>query len=417
MGFPKGRRRIVVAVAALLVTTAVAATVYRVLAPAEVSTPARAAYPAPAEPSAGVVGRLPVAPLIVDGRLRVYAAPRQVYADQPVDNRNRRTPYWSYRRWPAQVSGVVAEGGTVLSRWSDGRLVALDARTGAVAWQADGPEPAEGWTARRTGADAVWDPPGLFPARDAEGRALFVVTGPDRMVAVAAADGRRLWSVTVDGGCRSDVGSTAAGQFVVVDRCAEPAVVEFRDLGTGRSTSRWQPPGATAELTVTPVGCAEHRARCRGLRTVGRPDGPAQGWLVGEGSPVPAPALDPVGAELDGERVVVVADGAVTGRSLRTGEESWRRADLPPGRLVAVQPGLVHLLTDENDLITLNPRTGAVRSRFPLMAGRDGVGWAPGRAYAQAGYVAVERLREPVAPEADDSRYFLTPEAVILAAT
>ncbi|MGW1059635.1 outer membrane protein assembly factor BamB family protein [Micromonospora rubida] len=417
MGFARGRRRVAMAVAALVGVGAVAVVVHRVLAPAEVDTPARASYPAAATPAVGVVGRLPVAPLIVDGRLRVYATTRQVYADQPADSRYRVTPYWSYRRWPAEVSGVVAEGTTVVSRWSDGKLVALDARTGRVAWEADGPAPTDGWTARRTGAGAVWDPPGLFLARAADGRPVLVVSGADGVRGIALTDGRQLWSADVDGGCRADVATTAAGQFVAVDRCSGPAIVEFRDVTTGAQTTRWAPPGATAELAVTPVGCVSHRSRCRGLRTTGPADGAGRGWLVGAGSPVAAPALDPTGSELDGERVVAAADGAVTGRAVRTGEEMWRRADLGPARIIAAQPGRVHLLTEANDLVTLDPSTGAERSRFPLDVGRDGIGWAPGLAYAGGGYVAMERLREPVDPDADDQRYFLTSEPVVLAAT
>ncbi|WP_434741944.1 PQQ-binding-like beta-propeller repeat protein [Micromonospora sp. SH-82] len=417
MGFPKGRRLVAAVVAALTCVGLVGVVVYRVLAPAEVVTPATAALPPVADPEPKVVARLPVAPLIVDGRFRVYAATRQVYADSPVDGRSRNTPYWSYRRWPAQVSGVVANGTTVLSRWSDGKLVALDALTGEVAWQADGPEPTEGWTSRRTGADAVWDPPGLLTARDAAGSTVVVVSGAERLNAFALADGRELWTVAVDSSCRSDVGTTSAGQFVAVDRCAEP-VVEFRDLATGEPADRWRPPGATAELGATLVGCAAVRTNCRGLRTTGADGDATRGWLVGGKAPRPAPALDPVGAELDGERVVTVTDNGAVARSVRTGEELWRRGDLPTGtRILAVQPGRVHLLTPMRGLITLDPSTGAEHSRFALAAGRDGVGWAPGRAYAQDGYLAVERLKEPVAPDADDSRYFLTPEAVVLAAT
>lgn len=49
--------------------------------------------------------------------------------------------------------------------------------------------------------------------------------------------------------------------------------------------------------------------------------------------------------------------------------------------------------------------------------GRDGIGWVPGLAYAGSGYVAMERLREPADPDADDQRYFLNSEPVVLAAT
>ena len=417
MGWATGWRRIVAVGAVAVVVALTAITAYRVLAPAEVSTVARGDYPPDTASEAGVVGRLPAAPLVVDGRLRVYAAPRQIYADGPVDGRHRTTPYWSYRRWPAQVSGVVADGTRVIGHWSDGKLVALDARTGQVAWRVDGPTPAEGWTARRTGTAAVWGPPGLFLGPAADGQPVLVVSGPHRIAGFGLADGRQLWSVEVDGSCRTDVGTTGAGQFAAVDRCAGPAAVEFRDVATGAPVTRWQPPGAPAEWIVTPVGCVTYRVQCRGLRVAGPADDGGRGWLVGTGAPVPTAALDPAGTVLDGDRAVGAADGAVTGRAVRTGKELWRRTDLGPVRIVAAQPGRVHLLTETNDLITLDPRTGVERSRFPLNVDSDGLGWAPGSAYAGDGYLALERLREPVAPDADDQRYFLTAEPVVLAAT
>ncbi|MFU8874917.1 PQQ-binding-like beta-propeller repeat protein [Micromonospora sp. SL4-19] len=418
MGFPKGRRRVVAVVAALLGVATVAVVVHRVLAPAEIETVARTGYPPAITPAVGVVGRLPVAPLMVDRRLRVYTADRQVYADQPADRRYRVTPYWSYRRWPARISGVVADGTTVVSRWSDGKLVALDARTGRVAWQAEGPAPDEDRAVRRTGAGAVWGPPGLFLARAADDRAVLVVSGQRGVRGFALADGRQLWSAEVDHRCRADVGTTATGQFAAVDHCAGPAVVEFRDVATGTPTDRWQPPGGSAELSATPVGCVSPRSQCQGLRTAGPGDAPARGWLVGAGPPTAAQALDRAESELFGKRVAVgVADGVPIARDARTGKELWRRADLGPVRIIAAQPGRVHLLSERNDLITLNPATGAERSRFPLKVGKDGLGWAPGLAYAADGYVALERLREPVDPDADDQRYFKMAEPVVLAAT
>ncbi|MFG1774980.1 PQQ-binding-like beta-propeller repeat protein [Micromonospora sp. NPDC049048] len=417
MGFPNGRRRIAVAVAALLATVAVAATVYRVLAPAEVSTPARAEYPSAASPAAGVVGRLPVAPLIVDGRLRVYAAHRQVYADRPVDGRHRTTPYWSYRRWPATLDGVVASGTTVVTRWSDGELVALDARTGRVAWRADGPAPVGERAVRRTGAATVWDPRGIVLAPAPDGRQVVVASGAQRLRAVGLADGRELWRADVDSGCRDVVGSTASGQLVTVDACAGPAVLEFRDAGTGVVGARWRPAGAGEELVATPLGCAAGRAGCTALRTSAPGDDAGRGWLLGAGEPAAAPALDrPDAALVDGTAVAVV-DGVVVGRSARTGAELWRRPGPSQVRLLAVQPDRVHLLTTTNDLLTLDPATGAQLSFFALNAGSDGVGWAPGAAYAADGFVAVERLREPVDPTGDDQRYYLTSEPLILAST
>ncbi|MEH1099716.1 outer membrane protein assembly factor BamB family protein [Micromonospora sp. CPCC 205561] len=423
MGLRNGRRRIAVAVAALLATVAVAATVYRVLAPAEVSTPARAGYPPAASPAPGVVGRLPVAPLIVDGRLRVYAAHRQVYADRPVGGRHRTTPFWSYRRWPAALDGVVASGTTVVTRWSDGRVVALDARTGRVAWRADGPAPVGERAVRRTGAATVWDPRGLFVARAADGREVVLTAGA-WVRAVDLTDGRELWqshtTVTLppdESACRDAVGTTASGQLIIVDSCGNSTVVEFRDAATGRVGLRWRPAGAGDELVATPVGCGTGRTGCAGLRTAAPGDDAGRGWLLGAGEPAAAPALDRPDAELVDGTAVAVVDGVVVGRSARTGAELWRRADLPQARLVAVQPGRAHLLTGTNDLVTLDPATGAQRSWFVLNAGSDGVGWAPGAAYAAGGFVAVERLRKPVDPTGDDQRYYLTSEPVILAAT
>ncbi|MER7459723.1 PQQ-binding-like beta-propeller repeat protein [Micromonospora sp. NPDC126480] len=417
MGFPKGRRRLMLAAAVLLVAVAVAATVYRVLAPAEVSTPATDGYPTAPAPAPGVVARLPVAPLVVDGRLRVYAAQRQVYADRPVDHRHRTTPYWSYRRWPAELDGVVATGTTVVTRWSDGLLVAVDARTGRVAWRSEGPTPERERTARRTGAATVWDPDGLLVS-PAGGRSVVVTAGEDSLVAVDLADGRRLWRADVDGGCRDAVGSTATGRVVSVDSCAGTAEVEFRDATTGTVGTRWRPPGTGAGLLVTPLGCGTGRVGCTALRTVGGSgDDAAQGWLLGAGEPVAAPVLDRPGTVLAGGTAVGIMDGVPVGREARTGTERWRRGDLGGARVLAVEPDRVHLLTPANDLVTVDPASGAQRSRFALTAGSDGTSWAPGAAYAVDGYLAVERLRVPVDPEADDQRYFFTSEPVLLAAT
>ncbi|MCW3841635.1 PQQ-binding-like beta-propeller repeat protein [Micromonospora yasonensis] len=417
MGKTSGRRRIAVALAAVLAVGASAVVVHRVLAPAEVSTVARDAYPAVPNRGPGVIGRLPAAPLVVDGRLRVYAAARQVYADQPADGRYRVTPFWSYRRWPAKLDGVLADGTTVVSRWSDGKLVALNARTGRVAWRADGPEQIVPPKPRRTYAATVWNPAGLHVARAADGRTVLVAVGPGQVDGYDLADGRRLWRVDRERGCYGAVGTTATGAVIAEEACAGPVTVEFLDAATGAVRTRWRPPGTSDDLSVTPVGCRSGHSGCRALRTSVPGDGSGQGWLFGAGDPVAAPALDGTDAELDGERVVSTSAGMVTARSARTGKELWRRADLGPVRIIAVEPGRVHLLTERRDLVTLDPATGAERSRFTMNIGHDGVGWQPGRAYATGGYVAVERARQRAVPDDDDQAYFLMAEPVLLAAT
>ncbi|SCL40130.1 PQQ enzyme repeat-containing protein [Micromonospora pallida] len=427
MGIPKGRRWIVGTVAGLLVAGLSAVTVYRVLAPAEVVTVARGERPPAVDPEVGPIGRFATAPLIVDGRVRVYATTRQVWADGPVDDRQRNTPYWSYRRWPAQLSGVVAAGTTVVSRWSDGRLVALDADTGRVTWQADAPTAPEGYTGRRTGAGTVWHPDGLHTATAPDGGTMVVAVGDRQVQGTDLASGRRLWRVDVEPGCRTAVGTTVAGRLATLDRCTGDPVVEFRDVATGAVTERWSPPGAGAEVTVTPTGCATARSNCGGLHIAetGTADSGSavaarqggRGWLVDKGTPVAALGLDRAGTVLAGEVGVTAEDGVVVARSARTGDEVWRRADLGPGSVVlAAQPGAVHLLTGERDLVTLDPVSGVERSRFRFTVGRDGTDWAPGLGYAADGYVGLERLRTPVDPAGDDQRYFAMAEPVVLAA-
>ena len=282
---------------------------------------------------------------------------------------------------------------------------------------------------RRTGAATVWDPRGVFVAPAPDGRRVVVAAGAEWVRAVDLADGRELWrshtTVTVPpgdssdtaAGCRDVVGTTASGQLISVDSCAGPAVVEFRDAVTGAVGVRWRPAGVGDELVATPLGCGTGRTGCTGLRTAAPGDDAGRGWLLGAGEPVAAPALDRPDAELVGGTAVAVVDGVPVGRSARTGAELWRRTGLPQVRLLAVQPDRVHLLTETNDLVTLEAATGAQRAWFALNAGSDGTGWVPGAAYAAGGFVAVERLRKPVDPTGDDQRYYLTSEPVILAAT
>src|SRR5439155_5691845 len=95
--------------AVAVVLAAVAGVVgYRVLAPAETLDRALQPYPPAYVANAARLGVLTSMPLIVDDRLRVYAEKRRVWADTPVNSRTELSPYWAYRRWPAEVVGVAA---------------------------------------------------------------------------------------------------------------------------------------------------------------------------------------------------------------------------------------------------------------------------------------------------------------------
>ena len=76
--------------------------------PAETVSRANRPVPSPEPIKSIQYAELPSAPLIVEGRLRVYADQRRVFADTPVTAQREMTPHWAYRRWPAEVVSIVA---------------------------------------------------------------------------------------------------------------------------------------------------------------------------------------------------------------------------------------------------------------------------------------------------------------------
>ncbi|ASW56991.1 PQQ-binding-like beta-propeller repeat protein [Plantactinospora sp. KBS50] len=438
--------------AAVLAAGVIGVVAYRVFAPAEMLTTASPAdYPQAPRSSTGVRGTLPTAPLIVAGRIRVSGARWEVSADGPVDARYRNTPYWAFRRWPAELTGIVAtdQGGSagtaapagtatpdgtaapagtgrplVVTRWSDGELVALDARTGGIAWRAAGPATDARYDGRRTGARTGYDPPGLRLARPADGPTVLTVAGRTELVGFDAGTGRRLWHVDVPAACLADQLSTASGQLVAIDTCDSPRVVQFRDAATGAVLRSWgpgggdpgggDPGGGGAWVGLAGLGCAAGRSGCAAIRLTDQAGG-GHGWLVDRPEPAAAPLLDPPGTDVvDGLAVTVDGTDALA-RPAGGGRQRWRHAVDPGSVVLAVQPGRVHLLNPRRELLTLDSRTGREVSRFDLRYGEDGIGWDPGAAYAADGFVAVERLAPPVDPGAEDQRYYLAARPVILA--
>lgn len=389
---------------------------YRVLAPAETVTVATTAYPAAPAARPGVIGSLPAAPLIVDGRLRIYAATRQVRADGPVDARTQRTPYWSYRRWPEELLGVVAAGTTVIGRWSDGDVVALDARTGKVIWRTAGKPPQKsGYEGGSTGAETVYEPDGLYTSGST-----VLVRDAAQLRALDVATGREQWHRAM-AQCRQGGFTTAGHHFVTTDACGGAAAVEFYDVATGQPRGRWAPPATGSTLKVEPLGCAPAHSGCTAMRTLDTTG--SRGWLMGETDGAgevtltAVPALDPPGALIAGEIGVSHVGGDVVGRSLRDGTEIWRWRGDGTSELLGTQSGSVHLLTENCDLVTLDPTSGREKSRFLLAYGREGVDWQPGLVRAGDGFVAVERLVKPENGDADEADEYFGALPVILART
>jgi outer membrane protein assembly factor BamB len=344
---------VVLATAALLIG-------WRVLGPAEVLAPVAAPLVSPSTHTPGVTGKTAMAPLIVDGQVRVFASKRQVRADAPVDGKTAYTAVWSYRRWPQQLSGVVATGRTVVTRWSDGDLVAIDALTGKIAWRTSGP-PAPAFDGHRTGASTVWAPAGLRVTPSS-----VLVTAGSGLIAYAASTGTRLWTATA---CTQGF-VTAGGAYV----CPAGAL----DTATGRPVASW-PPGAFA-----PVACGPALSACPGMR-----DSTGRSWTTTTLAPAStSPASTSPPAFLP-----------------------------PPGdQVLGYWHDHVIVLAASRHLQEINPRTGGVTVDFPLAVGTEKLTWKPGLSALADGYVAIERLTTDGPADADAPDHYFTPETVIIAA-
>ncbi len=313
----RGRLGIGLVAAGVAVALAVSAVVaYRVFAPQEILMRPRVAYPeAVVVTDERPFSELRAAPLIVEGRLRVYAEKWRVWSDGPVGGRYEATPYWTYRRWPAQVVGVVTvtttESPLVVSHWSDGQVVAIDARRGEIAWRVAGPDPGARYEGRRTGATTVYEPPSLVTARFSSGTAL-IVTGPGAIVALDAASGVGRWDRSLPDECRPEV-ATGAGLLLLADCDGGPSLT-LTDAATGRDLGRWPEPatGAPAdhEVRPEPALCDVGRSECR-LLTAGR----AAWQLRTGGTLTPVPALEP-GARIAGDRVIYPVPTGVAARHI-----------------------------------------------------------------------------------------------------
>jgi outer membrane protein assembly factor BamB len=368
-----------------LVVTAVAVLVgWRVLRPAEVLATVKPPYPTAPAVWPHVSGRTPVAPLIVDDRVRVYASKRQIRADAPVDANTVRTAIWSFRRWPEQLSGVVAAGRTVISRWSDGDLVAIDAGTGKIVWRAEGPS-APGYAGHRTGATTVWEPENLRVAGPS-----VLVTAGGRISAYEVSTGTRRWTSAT----ACDNGFTTAGGQVV---CRSAAL----DAATGATVASF-PAGP-----YTPTGCDVAWSACAGMR-----DAAGHGWLTSGATPVRAAALDRPDATVAAGLVFYPSGDALRSVDPRTGAV---RHDYPAAQVLGVSAGRVVLLTGDRTLLAIDPRSGQTLARYPMAYFSEKLTWDPGRWQVTDRFVAVERLAPNRPDNPDTPGYYFSVGTVILA--
>lgn len=442
--WPRWARFSVIALAVICVLGATAVVGYRVLRPADTAVEASAPYPD--RPAAEPVryGELTSAPLIVDGRLRVYADARRVWADTALTSRTERTPFWSIRRWPAEVAGVVAVEGSyegvalVIAKFSDGVVLAVNPKNGRVAWQ-DQARASEGETfdGRRTGGATVWRPAGIFTARAKDdGGAVLIVAGGDEVIAYNPWTGKRRWEnkFTEHPGCH-DTDWTSETTYIVKDSCAAPAMLQVFDVATGKLLNTWQPPGASAgpaeaaNWFIEPTSCARGHSECGLVRATG-----GQGVmtfedrnnrLAGDTGTVFRVNFDGQVTEekeatgnntfLWNEFLIQNArdtHGIVRAVNRVTGEKVWqsKEGDLT---LVAVGRLGAYAIDKKLNLVVLHPTNGVELSRTDLKKRPDEV-WKPGLVHVAGRFVAVERLTGG-SPKEPDDRYFLGSTPVVLA--
>ncbi len=354
------RRSLIAGGAVALLLTVFAAV--RVFAPGDTLDRSREPYPQPRAAYAHVYGELMRSPLLIGTWMRVYGAQNRVWADGPVWFGVPASALWAFRRWPAQLVGVVADDHVVVSKWSDGKLVAIDPETGRIMWRADAGVGATSYQGRRTGASTVYEPPGLYLAPVPDGRPVVVSERADgELTALSTGTGAVLWHRQFKD--RPDCRRMFTGPrvVVVIDRCPVPSTVDVYAAATGQPMAA--PP---AGPTVWPVGCTVGRQGCTGLAGLGG------GWLIGpDGGFTRAPAL----TDTDGWLAVVTSDG---------------------------------------DLFNIDAANGVEVSGYPAHVLGVHKPWVPGHVYASHGYVAIERLLPGGRPEQKDSQYYYPFPTVLL---
>jgi len=392
---------------------------WRVLRPTEVVTPAVTALPTVAHPSPGSLGVLVSAPLIIDNRIRVFAKKREVWADGPASYHYERSAYWAYRRWPAQVTGVLAmkadwpdepdqpDRSLVVTAWTDGMLVAIDAQSGTITWRVEGGDAlADRYGGRRTGAETMYTPPGLYSAGST-----FITAAAGQLTARAAGSGDTLWTVPVPASpeCLGETFTTTAAQLLVHDTCAK--TIARLDLSNGQALP--PVPGDAVE----PLSCSVGRSECTAMRVTVA--GAVTGWVFTDASPVALTPLAAAGSLYNGQDVAVPsADSSSLWMVDTSGEVlwTWRPAAPAPFRLLAADRSRILLLESDSTLVSLDPATGRFKSYASvLMEHEPDRPYDVNQWYVSGSYLVLERTNPQVPPNAGDDAYYYTNRPILLA--
>jgi hypothetical protein len=375
----------------------------RVLRPREMLTRPSVPYPAAVSiTDERPFAELRAAPIVIEGRLRVYAETRRVWADAPVGGVYESTPYWAFRRWPQQVIGVVqvstAQGPYVVTQWNDGALIAIDARRGVVAWRAMAPQgSATGYDGRRTGASVVYEPRSLLTGQVGTA-AVVVATSAGSVSAFDGATGTPLWHRDTGGRCEP-LAWTGEG-FLAVPDCTGRSVA-LLGLADGHPASAFQTPlGPSA-----PDLCELGRTDCHLVTAAG------QAWLLGADGNLTRVRTPEPGAMIAEDRVVYPTATGLAARRLTDGVPLWTWTG--KGRLLAADNVAVYVLTPDRSVVGLSPVTGQM-VLVGCASDVKGQIWQVGHVYTSNGDdIAIERLTG-AGLSAKDSIYYYGPRPIAL---
>ena len=404
---PKLSQRAVIAALSTVLLIAAGVTVWRVLRPTEVATAATYEYPEADIPIPGRIGALISAPLIIDDRLRIYAKKREVWSDGPPSYHYERSAYWSYRRWPEQVTQIVLvaqeDQPLIVTAWTDGQLVALHAKTGDVVWRAAGDILQDEYLGRRTGAQTVYPKSGLLTVENG------FVTSHSTSIRGYSAEGIETWNhppITTPE-CHGTEFTTQA-QWLVLDTCTR--TIKRIDTRSGTSLPELQFDAALVE----PIACVSGHSQCRGMRTIGET---SRGWILTGPEPQESKPLAQPGSTLVQQLVVTIdAQAQVAGRDPNTGQAMWTWQAPSPVQLLASGTDRVFVLLTDRTLAGLDLQTGENLTRsginFPAEPENP---YAVSNVYTADRYIVLERVNPDVPAEANDDTYYFTHRPVLVA--
>jgi outer membrane protein assembly factor BamB len=329
----------------------------------------------------------------------------------------------------AAVEKSITGGATsvVITRWSDGEIVALSAEKGDVVWQQHiEPAAGEAYNGRRTGARTMYEPDDLFvTASTNDQRTILMVTGKDVVQAIDPWEGTIRWTrvFTEAPGCRQ-VDWTGETTYIVKETCSKPAVLEVYDASSGTLLSTWRPPGASigpdsvTNWFLEPASCVLGRSGCKLFKAAATGDAvsfteAASGvgkitptyWRAGrDGAVTPEPFADKDNVVVVGDTLLQqVVTNYIWAFSRATGKRIWMSE--VAGDLIGADDHNVYLVNREFQLLVLNLVTGAVTSSTELRI-RPEDRWLYQQAYLHGGYLALERLQTTRESDVDEKYYF-----------